>query len=323
MAGRALAVLGLLLLSGCSSESAGGGASGSAGAAGSAGGSGSAGTAGSAGADAGTPPCSEDPTRIPADSNCILEVRGRVVDGSGSPMPNLLTSVCGPVCFYGETGGDGSFSVTIGAHIPPTAYSTLPHGRPSLTSFYYQLPASAEGTVEVGDLLVLSLPASGPLLVTKQDASGAPAQTVTSGDVTLEVAEGVSVRIDVEDVVLGDDGRMFRALAIPAEHRDAFAPSALGLVALYAFTPFEAVFLDAASGDPASARLSFANTANLPAGSAVEVLALGSYLYPEWVTPAAFEPVASASVSGDGTRIDLDAGGGLPYLTWVGLRAKP
>jgi hypothetical protein len=43
----------------------------------------------------------------------------------------------------------------------------------------------------------------------------------------------------------------------------------------------------------------------------------------DWVTPAAFEPVANARVTADGTRIELDSGEGLRYLTWVALRAKP
>jgi hypothetical protein len=43
-------------------------------------------------------------------------------------------------------------------------------------------------------------------------------------------------------------------------------------------------------------------------------------VYPDWVTPAAFEKVASAHVSADGSRVELDPGEGLPHLTWIALR---
>jgi hypothetical protein len=52
------------------------------------------------------------------------------------------------------------------------------------------------------------------------------------------------------------------------------------------------------------------------------VLALGSYLDVAWVRPATFEPVATARVSADGSRIELDAGQGIRRLTWIGLRPK-
>lgn len=324
MAARGLALLTLALAAGCSNDESGAN-SGSAGQGGSGGAAGQAGSGGAAGAgeDGGKQPCSMDPATFPQGSTCVLEARGRVIDGSGAPRPKLRTSVCGPVCYFGETGDDGRFVVTMGDYIPPSEYSALPHGRPHLTSFYYALPAAAQGSVDLGDLLVLSLPTSGPALIVKQDGAGAPAQTVTSGDVTLEVAEGVAVRIDVEDVILDAEGRMFRSLSIPAQHRDTFADPALGIVLLYALTPFEATFQDAATAALSSARLSFANSANFAPNAAIEVLALGSYLYADWVKPGSFEPVATAKVSADGTRIDLDVGAGLPYLTWVGLRPKP
>lgn len=282
-------------------------------------GAGAAGSAGSAGA-----PCAEEPATLPPGAVCLLEARGRVVDASGAPVPEVSTSVCGPICFFGETGSDGRFVVPIGTQLLPAEYSTLVHGRPSLTSFFWPLPPDlSASTLDVGDLLVLPLPASGAELVVKQDGQGAPAQSVTSGDVTLEVADGVSVRIDVEDAVLGAEGKMFRALAIPSEHRSAFVDASLGLFALYALSPFEAALIDAATGEAAGARLSFANTTSLSPGTAVEVVALGSYQYPDWVAPAAFEPVATASVSANGAEIELDAGAGVQYLTWVGLREKP
>jgi len=304
--------------SGGSSGSGGNGATGS-------GGSGGSGAVDAGGADAGTQ-C-PDPAQLAEGEICLEAVEGRVTGSSGNTtVANVLITVCGarrcsnPVA----TGADGRFRNDVGFSVALRDYSTLTHGRPNRTSFYFQLPLDAPGPViEVGDLPTLDLPATGPLLVVKTDNAGAPAQSVTSGDVTLEVAEGVRVLLDVEDVVEGENGKMFRALDVPQDQRDTFIDPSLGALALYALTPFEAGFDVEATGASASARLSFANRTSLAAGSAVEVLALGTYQYVDWITPAAFEPVATATVTADGTRIELDSGEGLRYLTWVALRAKP
>jgi hypothetical protein len=166
---------------------------------------------------------------------------------------------------------------------------------------------------------MLELPQDGPTLVVNSDDIGAPAQEVTSGDVTLSLAEGISILLDVEDLIAGDLGKKFRALSIPEAQREWFVSAELGLTSLFALAPFEAQFVDAARA-PLKARLSFANTAALPAASAVEVLALGSYLFPDWVTPARFEVVARGTVTSDGARVELDEGEGVEYLTWVGIR---
>jgi hypothetical protein len=315
-----------LLAYGCgqdsaSSEGTASGGSGGGGASGSGGGGGSGG--GTGGGDSGTE-CPL-PAQLGAGEVCLEAVEGRVTDSAGNPVPDTLTTVCGSrQCNPGVTGTDGRFRVEVGFALALRDYSTLPHGRPNRTNFYFQLPLDATGPViEVGDLPMLDLPATGPLLVVKTDNAGAPAQSVTSGDVTLEVADGVRVLLDVEDVVEGENGKLFRALEVPQERRDTFIDPALGAFALYAFTPFEAGFDVEATGVSATARLSFANRTGLAAGSAVEVLALGTYQYLDWVKPAAFEPVATASVTADGARIELDPGEGLRYLTWVALRDKP
>ena len=85
------------------------------------------------------------------------------------------------------------------------------------------------------------MPADGPTLVVKTDRAGAPAQTASSGDVTLDVPAGVLVELDVEDVLAADLGKKLRVLSIPAEQRARFAKPELGIRALYAFAPFESL----------------------------------------------------------------------------------
>ena len=167
------------------------------------------------------------------------------------------------------------------------------------------------------------MPLEGPTLVVKSDRTGAPAQTVTNGEVTLDVPAGILVELDVEDVLAAEVGKRFRVLAVPAAQRAAFAKPELGLRALYALSPFESSFIRESDESLALARLSFANAAGFAPGAAVEVLALGTYLYPEWVHPAAFERVATAKVTADGTRIEMDPEQGVAHLTWIGLRELP
>src|SRR5262245_4212008 len=56
---------------------------------------------GGAGGTAGAAPCSE-PNPEPG-SSCVLSVSGTVVGGDDKPISGLSTSVCGNVCWYGQT----------------------------------------------------------------------------------------------------------------------------------------------------------------------------------------------------------------------------
>ncbi len=312
-----------LLVTGCGGDDAtpGGtaGSSGSGASAGSGGGGGTSGGGGAAGA-AGAGGCG-DLRNLGASGTCISNVTGKVVDATGAPVA-VDVSVCGPICYYGKSGPDGSYDVEINQLITPDLYSALPHGRPNRASFYFPLPAGASGSVALSDMLVLDLPAAGPPLVVKSDQAGAPAQNVVSGDVTLDVAQGVVIKIDVEDIAEGDLGKQFRALTVPKQHHPAFVDASLKILALYALSPFDAAIQKEGTTDSALVQMSFDNTTGLPADAAVEFLALGSYLFSDWVPPATFGVVATGSVSSDGLRVNMDAGQGLKYITWVGIRGK-
>jgi len=293
---------------------------------------GASGTGGALGPEAGPPPdgalpasCLDAGAGAPG-AVCITGVRGRAIDENGAPVgTNQLVSACGTVqCNPGFTDPTGAFSIPVGFHIVPGSYSVQVHKRVDFTAFYYALPSGAKGPViEMGNLRSLPMPATGPELAV--DRAGVPAQSVTSGDVTLDVPGGIYVRLDVESNLAENTtpgtGRAFRALKIPAQFMKEFADPSLGFSAMYAFEPFECSFENAGVPDvPVNVRLSFANSASIAAGAAVDVAALGTYIYPDWIPPAAFTKVANAHVSADGSHIDMDAGEGLPYLTWVALR---
>jgi hypothetical protein len=268
--------------------------------------------------------CTDDTTGLPPTAVCILHISGRAIDENGNPLSGgTFVSACAAQCNPGHTDANGRFRIDVGLHLVPNIYAVQIHVRPENTAFYFPLPQGAAGPIiEMGDLRVLPMPASGPSLAI--DRAGVPAQSVTSGDVTLDVGDGVYVRLDVESNVAGALGKQFRSLRIPDTMLHEFADPALGMSVLYALEPFESSFeLASAPNMPINVRLAFANFANLAAGSAVDLLALRSYVHSDRIPPVTFQKAAAGHVSVDGKSITLDPGEGLPYLTWVGLRNTP
>jgi hypothetical protein len=275
----------------------------------------------------GAPTSCSDTSAIPAGAVCILDIEGRVIDQNGNAVPPMgLVSACGPAnCNPGFTDSTGRFVIDVGFHMLTGTYSAQVHARPDYAAFYYQLPADAAGpSIDLRNLRILPMPASGPAL--NIDRAGTPAQSVTSGDVTLIVGDMTYVRLDVESDAAGDMpgqlGTQFRVLKIPDQFLAEYAPASLGIKVLYAMEPFESSFeIGGMMGVEKNVQLSFVNSTNFPASAAIDVLSLGTYIYPDWIPPGEFTKVASAHVSADGTKIDFDSGQGIPYLTWVGLRA--
>jgi hypothetical protein len=300
-------------------------ATGAGGVAGGSDGGGGAGASGGGG-EGGGAVCGEDPIDPPAGAVCVTEVVGAVIDESAAGVADLQVSVCGEIaCNPGDSDGSGSFAVEVGYRILPTDYSVIAHARElGKASFYFALPADATGPrIDVGELLLLDMPTTGAELIAEQDQLGAPAQTLSDNGVSLDIPDGVFINLGFDDVLLGDEGHLFKALRVPTVEQARYVPASLGAVAAYAFYPFEAQFrLEADITQRAKVPLSFPNDAALPAGTEFEVLALGSYLYADWVTPAAFEVVAEAVVSFDGIRVEMLPGEGVEYLTWLALRPK-
>jgi hypothetical protein len=272
------------------------------------------------GAEAGDA-CDGGPSGADAGTVCVARIEGRAVDEGGAPLvAGTLVSACGPTaCTPARTSADGAFVIAVAQRIVPERYSVLVHVRPGRAAFYHALPRSAGAVVDMGTLTVLAMPPSGPALVV--DRAGAPAQSLTSGEVTLDVPQGVSVRLDVESNLAGALGAELRVRRVPDALVPRFAGIATGVRAMYALEPFESSFeLPGAPPTPTDVRPSFSNAARLPAGAAVDVLALGSYVFPRWIAPATFQRVAGAHVSTDGARVELDPGEGVPHLTWIALR---
>ncbi|HZS40518.1 MAG TPA: hypothetical protein VFF06_26985 [Polyangia bacterium] len=241
---------------------------------------------------------------------CLNTVSGKLVDDSGAGIPNLVTSVCAVACYFGMTDATGAFSNPVYDVVEPDFYAFEAHGRPDRASFYVRLPPLVGMSATYAQPLLLpSLPMTGPLIALDQSA-----QTLTSGDVTLTLAQGTKVMLSVEDVVLMDHGRQLRALTVSPPTKMAFVDPASPPDALFGFAPFEVAFSQ-------KAQLSFRNIASIPANAAVDVLEMGGLV---GATPPAgnFAKVATAHVTADGTSVVMDTGEGVTGLTWIALRKQ-
>jgi hypothetical protein len=251
-------------------------------------------------------PCGRQ--KPPDGGACLVTVSGKVVDDHGAPLPNLTVTTCGPVCFYGASVADGSFTVKVGTWVVHDRWATVVHGRPDHASYYVPLPPLvSEQIVYPSPFVVPSLPASGPAIPADQMA-----HDIVAGDVELILAAGTKVSFDPEDVVLGDVGKELRPVTIADPKTLPFVDAKNPPLALYGFAPFESQYAP-------SAAFAFNNqTLGLPAGTAVDVLAQAGLYDPP---PAGtLVKVASAHVSQDGKRIATDPGQGLTWqLRWLAL----
>lgn len=247
---------------------------------------------------------------------CVTRAEGRFLDENGSPPEGVeLVSVCGPVCFAGDLAPDGTFAVSIDFRLTLPDYSALLHGRPAYAGFYFPVPEPVDGVLRFGTLTAFALAPSGQPLPSETAAE----QVVERDGIALHVPAGAELQLDFEARSAGKEGAEFRVRELrPSEFaRLGAVPSEAVLV--LAFAPFESHYLDGVTGERVPLGLSMPNGAGLAPNTRLEVHALGSYLYPDYVAPARFERVAMATVNADGTRIATRAGEGVELLTWIAL----
>lgn len=265
--------------------------------------------------ETGTPaePCSEPAEERPVGSQCVKTVTGKVVDASGAPLPaKKLVSVCGQVCFFGETAADGTFVAKVGRYIKVSNFAASVHGRPDFVSLYEKLPAGTSDDIALPTMVLPKVPADGAAIPMDSKDVVTDATMLSDGDLTLNIAAGTAVELDLEDVELGETGKLFRAVKIETKDYPTFAKGA-NVAMLYAATPFDAKFTKKVA-------VTFKAVGDLAEGTAVEIVALGNDFLREPFTAGKLEVVATGKVTGG--RVVTDAGQGISTLTWLGVRAK-
>lgn len=236
---------------------------------------------------------------------CVREVTGSVRDDTGAPLAIPVT-VCGVGCFGAVSEPNGTFRVKVETELPDNRYVLFAHARPRYASTFVRLPSSPPETIHLGDIELAPLSASGSPL----PADGAPESRLEVGPLTFTVPKDTAWDLTFEDRIDDIDGRVARFAKVPA---DRAPPFAAGAVLVYALGPFMAH-----PSQPLP--LTVHETAGLPASALVELVAMDDDLLSPDNTSGLARVVATAHVSGDGQRIETDAGQGIDRFTWLAVR---
>jgi hypothetical protein len=262
-------------------------------------------------ADAGVPTtCAASTSQRPDGGTCVLEVEGTVADLAGNPLPGLVMTFCGPPQCYGTKADDaGAYAIPVGDFVLTGDYAMHADGRPDHAVDYLRQSAGESAILSVN----MRVPALPPSTVSLP-ADGAPASSITVGDVTLQVAAGNTFTLDIADYTLGDAGRLLRVAPVPLSSAPVYA-TANNVDAIYALAP---------SGAKPSAKLgvSVRNTAGIPASAAVDVFVLSDDYFSTPPTVGTLVLAAAAHVSADGANIQTDPGEGISEITWLAVRRK-
>jgi hypothetical protein len=262
-----------------------------------------------AGAEADIPTtCSTPLDQRPDGGVCVLEATGRVTDLSGQSLADVVMTFCGSICYGSRSDSSGAFVIPVGDYLDTEDYALHADGRPDHAVDYLRMQAG-EPQVVTATMKLPTLPPSSVQL----PPDGAPASTVTVGDVTLAIAAGTTFDLDVEDFGTAA-GRTLRVASVAMADAPSHAVKA-ALDAVYALAPS-----GAKSSSPMG--VTVRNTAGLPASAAVDVLVLGDDYFSIPPNVGVFSVAASAHVSADGATIQTDPGQGISELTWLGLRRK-
>ncbi|MFO0626090.1 MAG: hypothetical protein U0325_10775 [Polyangiales bacterium] len=261
-------------------------------------------------ADDAEAPCARPPSERPANSVCVREVRGQVLDTDGAPRVDVPVTVCGPVCWLGRTGTDGRFTVGVGDFVPTAIYSVLAHARPDHATVYVPMP----DVVGPGDIITLAEPLRVPRYTATGDVIDGDAGVARAGAVTVRVPADARLELDLEDFKLGELGRRLRVAQVPVDRAPPFAREGR-VQAVWALAPFAMT-----STRPLGLRLP--NTLNLAPGAAVDVVMMGGDILPPRSNAGRAVVAARGAVSVDGAFVETLPNEGVSQLTWVGVRAR-
>jgi hypothetical protein len=237
-------------------------------------------------------------------TSCVLEAKGSVQDLSGKPLAHVLMTFCGAQCYGGQSDNAGAFAIPVGAFLPTEDYAIHADGRPDHAVDYHRLTANEPSIIST----TMRLPVLPPSAV-QLPPDGAPASSVTVGDLTLIVAAGTVFNLDIEDYMVT---RTLRVASVPLASAPSYAADAK-VAAIYALAP---------SGCVPSVKVGIAlkNSATLPASSAVEFLVLGDNYGSVPPNVGLLSVQAKGHVSADGQTIQTDPGEGISELTWLAVR---
>jgi hypothetical protein len=256
----------------------------------------------------------------PAGSQCVRAVTGNVKDTAGAPVGCKLVSICGKECYFGETRDDGTFTGKIGTFIKVADFAASVHGRPHHASLYEKVPTGTADLIALPTTLVLPMfNMTGTKIPIVKVGTKRLVQTaidITDGDVTLKFAADTEVELDLDDMAMVDEGLPgdhLRTVKVAPAQYPTFAKDA-NIKVLYAASPFDMKYINK------KVPLEIKDTGGIAEGTAVEIIALGNEFLEEPFTAGKLQVVANGKITGG--KVVTDAGEGLSYLTWIGVRPK-
>jgi hypothetical protein len=244
----------------------------------------------------------------PSADQIVVHLSATVIDEQGNPVPRMLAQACGVnVCVNGRTDDGGTVVID--------------------TNTTQQKPAFKYGDGKTHAKFALPLdgsPVDVDLGEQRTVAFDPPAAGVSLSAGTTAMSQGVSLDLPADlNPVKPDpfefdtpDLKKFRAAVLTVPTAPAAVDPTLGFGIVVALTPAGTELCPAA-------RLTVPNSANWPAGSAVEVFLHGIDVGESWAPYSGWAKVSDAMVASDGTTIATIDGGGLPQLSIVGLRLAP
>lgn len=262
--------------------------------------------------------CDDMGVALPPGVTCVLEAKGKVEDLSGAPLDKLAMTFCGSQCWGTQSDKSGVYTIGVGAFLPTEDYAIHADGRPDHAVDYFRFAANEPSVISV----TMRLPTLPPSTV-QLPPDGAPASSVTVGDLTLLVADGTYFDLDVEDFGTAA-GRVLRVASVPLASAPGYAAQA-NVDAIYALAPSGAYSRpDLKVGEQATVKMgvSLKNSAQLPASAAVDFMVLGDNYASTPPTVGVLAVAASGHVSADGQTIATDPGEGISELTWLAVRRK-
>lgn len=247
----------------------------------------------------------------------VAEVSGRVFDQWGAPAANVPVQVCGlGACSNLATTSDQGVVCTLDKQTGLCAPGLSPGLEITRPAFKYglgvehvkfaQLLPAAGPELAMGDLTTVTLPdvAQGVELV--------PGASASSNGLTLTLAEGATIAIDVL-VFDTPELERFRAAEIPLETAPPAVDKSAGFEILIGTAPNDTELCPHAS-------LSVPNTPSWPPGTEVEFWVHGVDLNEEWAPYGGWGKVSGGRVSSDGSHVVTHEGEGVPILGIFGIK---
>jgi hypothetical protein len=242
-------------------------------------------------------------------------VQAKIVDQQGKPVEGVLAQVCGTdSCINGKTDKNGDVVTCNGPVCVPGIAPGQDLIQPAFkygagltyAKFAFPLPSGADHNL--GDVTIIPIdpPGSGSAL--------APGTSVSSNGVSLKLAPGSSIGLDLL-TYLFEDEQQFRAVVFSPTNAPIAVDPSLNLELLVGTTPVETTICPAAE-------LSVPNSEAWPANTQVEFFVHGVSIEEEWAPYAGWAKISDGAVSADGVSIVTAQGQGVPLLSVFGIRRK-